>query len=71
MLVGMALGATVLLIQRFRVETKLRDEAGQMMGGLSAQTVDQDYLEHSVSGESRSIGEGPRDVLAELEKIDS
>jgi hypothetical protein len=71
LLVGMALGATVLLIQRFRAETKLRDEAGQMMGGLPVQTVDQDYLEHSVSRENRLTGEGPRDVLAELEKIDS
>jgi hypothetical protein len=71
LLVGMALGATVLLIQRFRVETKLRDEAGLMMGGLPAQTVSQDYLEHSASRDNRLAGEGPRDVLAELEKIDS
>jgi len=71
LLVGMALGATLLLIQRFRAETKLRDEAGQMMGGLPAQTIGQDYLGRSVSRDNGSTGEVPRDVLAELEKIDS
>jgi hypothetical protein len=71
LLVGMALGATVLLIQRFRAETKMRDDAGRMMGGLPAQTVSQDYLGHSVSRDNGSTEEAPRDVLAELDKIDS
>jgi hypothetical protein len=65
LLVGMAFGATVLLIQRFRGETKLQREPGVGASGLPVLPASQE------SATARSREEMPMDVLAELERIDS
>jgi hypothetical protein len=71
LLVGMALGATVLLIQRFRAEERFRHETGPTLNGPPVQTAIQDPLEHSASTSVGSDEEMPKDILAELERIDS
>jgi hypothetical protein len=70
LLVGMALGATVLLIQRFRAETNLHQEPPSATG-LPIQVMSQESIGHSDSSTARSSVEMPMDVLAELERIDS
>jgi hypothetical protein len=70
LLVGMALGATVLLIQRLRTETKSQHESGSMTGGLPIQVATQSSLGHSDLPAARSNVEMPMDILAELERTD-
>jgi hypothetical protein len=65
LLVGMALGATVLLIQRLRAETKLHHEPGVGARGLPVLPASQE------SSTVRSSEEMPMDVLAELERTNS
>jgi hypothetical protein len=65
LLVGMALGATVLLIRRLRAETKLHHEPGIGASGLPVPPASQEL---ATVGSSEEM---PMDVLAELERIDS
>jgi hypothetical protein len=65
LLVGMALGTTVLLIQRFRIETKLHQDPGDGATGLPVLPASQ---ESATAGSSEEM---PMDVLDELERIDS
>jgi len=72
LLIGMALGATVLLIQRVRAESTIPDEPRLTIGGpLNIDTSTQDSVEVPTSERTGSGGDTRRDALAGLDRMDS
>ena len=72
LLVGMALAATVLIIQHMRREEELRSPIRPVFsqGPVSSQDSDRPSPDLNLASIKGSKGERPGDVLAELEKSD-
>ena len=72
LLIGMALGATVLLIQRVRAESTIADEPRLRIGGPpNVETKGHNSVEEPSSEKIGSNGDPRRDALAELDRMDS
>jgi hypothetical protein len=72
LLIGMALGAAVLLIQRVRAETTIRDESRPVISGsLDTRTSSPDALGDRTYAKTGSSSDMPEEVLAELDRVDS
>jgi hypothetical protein len=72
LLIGMALGATVLVIQRVRAESTIPDEPQLVIGGpLNVETSSQGSVEGPTSENAGSGGDARRDALAGLDRMDS